>query len=138
MSRHCHRFEARCLKDIVDKYEENLGFEKSFISILANRTKKQVDEIRRYYKKDFNEDFDADILRKVFYLSTFIDKNYMGSDKNNKAMKWSYAFSVFINCCLSLMDCCVGWCWIESRLITINTHLPNYIVTTFTEKVVGF
>ena len=61
----------------MDKYEENLGFEKSFISILANRTKKQVDEIRRYYKKDFNEDFDADILRKVFYLSTFIDKNYM-------------------------------------------------------------
>lgn len=75
MSRHLHRFEARCLKDIVDKYEENLGFEKSFISILANRTKKQVDEIRRYYKKDFNEDFDADILRKVFYLFTFIDKN---------------------------------------------------------------
>ena len=75
MSRHFHRFEARCLKDIVDKYEENLGFEKSFISILANRTKKQVDEIRRYYKKDFNEDFDADILRKVFYLFTFIDKN---------------------------------------------------------------
>ena len=75
MSRHLHRFEAHCLKDIVDKYEENLGFEKSFISILANRTKKQVDEIRRYYKKDFNEDFDADILRKVFYLFTFIDKN---------------------------------------------------------------
>ena len=58
-----HRFEARCLKDIVDKYEENLGFEKSFVSILANRTKKQVDEIRRFYKKDFNMDLDTDILK---------------------------------------------------------------------------
>ena len=47
----------------MDKYEENLGFEKSFISILAIRTKKQVDEIRRFYKKDFNEDLDVDILR---------------------------------------------------------------------------
>ena len=63
MARSPYRFEARCLKDIVDKYEENLGFEKSFISILANRTKKQVDEIRRFYKKDFNMDLDADILK---------------------------------------------------------------------------
>ena len=36
--------KRRLMEDIVDKYEENLGFEKSFISILANRTKKQVDE----------------------------------------------------------------------------------------------
>ena len=57
------RFEAQCLKDIVEKYEENLGFEKSFISILASKTKKQVEEIRRYYKKDYKTDLDADILR---------------------------------------------------------------------------
>ena len=57
------RFEAQCLKDIIEKYEENLGFEKSFVSILASKTKKQVEEIRRFYKRDYKTDLDADILR---------------------------------------------------------------------------
>jgi hypothetical protein len=29
------RFEAACLQDMVTKFEPNLGFEKSFISVLA-------------------------------------------------------------------------------------------------------
>ena len=57
------RFEAHCLKDIVDKYEENLGFEKSFVSILATRTKKELEEIRKFYRKDFLADLDTDIGR---------------------------------------------------------------------------
>ena len=57
------RFDAQCLKDIIDKYEENLGFEKSFISILAPRTRKEVEEMRRFYKKANKADMDADILK---------------------------------------------------------------------------
>ena len=51
------------MKDIIDKYEENLGFEKSFISILAPRTRKEVEEMRRFYKKANKADMDADILK---------------------------------------------------------------------------
>ena len=57
------RFDAQCLKDIVDKYEENLGFEKAFVSILGPKTKREIDEIRRFYKKDFKGDLDEDLLR---------------------------------------------------------------------------
>merc|ERR1712150_313503 len=79
------RFEARCLKDIVDKYEENLGFEKSFVSILANRTKKQVDEIRRFYKKDFNMDLDTDILKCVTNVEGYqsLVPNLLSTERDN-------------------------------------------------------
>ena len=51
------------MKDIVDKYEENLGFEKAFVSILGPKTKREIDEVRRFYKKDFKGDLDEDLMR---------------------------------------------------------------------------
>ena len=58
-----NRFDAQCLKDIIEKYEENLGFEKSFVSILANKTKREIEEIRRFYRKDFHSEMYTDILK---------------------------------------------------------------------------
>ena len=57
------RFAAQCVRDIVEKYEENLGFEKSFISILGNKNKKDIGDIRRHYKLEFKADMDEDITR---------------------------------------------------------------------------
>ena len=51
------------MRDIVEKYEENLGFEKSFISILGNKNKKDIGDIRRHYKMEFKADMDEDITR---------------------------------------------------------------------------
>ena len=61
------RFDAQCLKDIIEKYEENLGFEKSFVSILANKTKREIEEIRRFYRKDFHSEMYTDILKWVIF-----------------------------------------------------------------------
>ena len=47
----------------MEKYEENLGFEKSFVSVLGNKSKKEIDEIRRSYKIEFKADLDMDIAR---------------------------------------------------------------------------
>ena len=47
----------------MEKYEENLGFEKSFISILGNKSKKEIEDIRRYYKIEFKADLDEDVRR---------------------------------------------------------------------------
>ena len=57
------RFSAQCVRDIVEKYEENLGFEKSFISILGNKSKKEIEDIRRYYKMEFKAELDEDVAR---------------------------------------------------------------------------
>ena len=57
------RFETHCLQDMVTKFEHNLGFEKSFVSILALKNKKELDAIRKFYKMDFKADLDEDILR---------------------------------------------------------------------------
>ena len=57
------RFDSQCIRDIVEKYEENLGFEKAFVSILASKTRREIEEIRRFYKKDFKADLDEDMLR---------------------------------------------------------------------------
>ena len=57
------RFETHCLQDMVIKFEPNLGFEKSFISILALKNKKDLEAMRKFYKMDFQTDLDEDVMR---------------------------------------------------------------------------
>ena len=47
----------------MDKYEENLGFEKSFVSLLATKSQANLDEMRKYYEIDFQADMEADLMR---------------------------------------------------------------------------
>ena len=57
------RFETMCLQDMVAKFEPNLGFEKSFVSILALKSKKDLEAMRKFYKLDFEADLDDDAMR---------------------------------------------------------------------------
>ena len=57
------RFETHCLQDMIVKFEPNLGFEKSFVSILALKNKKDLEAMRKFYKLDFQADLDEDVLR---------------------------------------------------------------------------
>lgn len=59
------RFETHCLQDMVAKFEPNLGFEKSFVSILALKNQKELDGMRKFYKLDFQADLDEDVMSKV-------------------------------------------------------------------------
>jgi len=59
------RFEAASLQDMVTKFEPNLGFEKSFISVLALKSRADLQKMRTFYKLDFDADMDEEVLSKV-------------------------------------------------------------------------
>ena len=57
------KFETLCLQDMIAKFEPNLGFEKSFVSILALKNTKDLETMRKIYKLDFQSDLDDDVMR---------------------------------------------------------------------------
>ena len=72
------RFEAASIQDMVTKFEPNLGFEKSFISVLAlkvslfwkrdsrklfSKNRAELQRMRAFYKLDFDADMDEEVLR---------------------------------------------------------------------------
>ena len=57
------KFETLCLQDMIAKFEPNLGFEKSFVSILALKNTKDLETKRKIYKLDFQSDLDDDVMR---------------------------------------------------------------------------
>ena len=69
------RFEAGSIQDMVSKFEPDVGFERSFISILAlkvargptsppdNQSRAELQLMRSFYRMDFEADMDEEILR---------------------------------------------------------------------------
>ena len=82
-----YRFEAASIQDMVTKFEPNLGFEKSFISVLALKVifcshlgseilidellknRAELQRMRTFYKLDFDADMDEEVLRWVDFLA---------------------------------------------------------------------
>ena len=79
-TQYLYRFEAASLQDMVTKFEPNLGFEKSFISVLALKVclhvrsvmltnqiilknRAELQKMRTFYKLDFDADMDEEVLR---------------------------------------------------------------------------
>ena len=75
---------------MVTKFEPNLGFEKSFISVLAlkvccseesfviltkslSKSRADLQKMRTFYKLDFDADMDEEVLRSLD--SSFQDQN---------------------------------------------------------------
>ena len=82
---------------MVTKFEPNLGFEKSFISVLAlkvccseesfeiltkslSKSRADLQKMRTFYKLDFDADMDEEVLRSVDF-----------SFQDQKIAMWAYS-----------------------------------------------